>query len=351
METSSSLSELGFDADGASSGGFFRPVAADGPCSPPPTHRRRLTKVSVIGAGNHAEAFLPRTRLVSDTDIAVTRGSDLAIVTAGARQIPGEMRLNLLRRNVALFRKIVPALAEHSLDATPLIVSNLDSSSFRFLLAEHLDVNAQDVQVSWPDVFLSLPARLGRGGGAVVTAFPPVVCVRWTPPPPGWYKLNFDGSVCRDESGRASIGGVIRDCTGRLVAAFAERTDHAPIGVVEALALIRGLHLAAEQCCFIYRLLVEGDDLMLVQLLRGESRHTRRRISHDMEGKILELLGRFPGGCVVQHIYREGNQVADTLCREAYLSPGVWINRSILPFHIYEKVEDDRHGVAHARIL
>jgi len=120
----------------------------------------------------HAAAFLPRTRLVSDTDIAVTRGSDLAIVTAGARQIPGETRLNLLQRNVALFRKIVPALAEHSPDAILLIVSNpvdiltyvawklsgfpvnrvigsgtnLDSSRFRFLLAEHLDVNAQDVQ-------------------------------------------------------------------------------------------------------------------------------------------------------------------------------------------------------------
>ncbi|RCV04469.1 hypothetical protein SEVIR_1G004500v4 [Setaria viridis] len=204
MKKASSLSELGFDANGAASG-FFRPVADD---TTPTSHRRRLTKVSVIGAGNvgmaiaqtiltrdladeialvdavpdklrgemldlqHAAAFLPRTRLVSDTDIAVTRGSDLAIVTAGARQIPGETRLNLLQRNVALFRKIVPALAEHSPDAILLIVSNpvdiltyvawklsgfpvnrvigsgtnLDSSRFRFLLAEHLDVNAQDVQ-------------------------------------------------------------------------------------------------------------------------------------------------------------------------------------------------------------
>ena len=207
MKKASSLSELGFDANGAASG-FFRPVA-DG-LSTPTSHRRRLTKVSVIGAGNvgmaiaqtiltrdladeialvdalpdklrgemldlqHAAAFLPRTRLVSDTDLAVTRGSDLAIVTAGARQIPGESRLNLLQRNVALFRKIVPPLAEHSPEALLLIVANpvdvltyvawklsgfppnrvigsgtnLDSSRFRFLLAEHLDVNAQDVQVS-----------------------------------------------------------------------------------------------------------------------------------------------------------------------------------------------------------
>ncbi|CAN6271113.1 unnamed protein product [Urochloa humidicola] len=208
MKKASSLSELGFDAGDASSG-FFRPVADDGVAVITPTaHARRLTKVSVIGAGNvgmaiaqtiltrdladeialvdavpdklrgemldlqHAAAFLPRTRLVSDTDLVVTRGSDLVIVTAGARQIPGETRLNLLQRNVSLFRKIVPAVAEHSPEALLLIVSNpvdvltyvawklsgfpasrvigsgtnLDSSRFRFLLAEHLDVNAQDVQ-------------------------------------------------------------------------------------------------------------------------------------------------------------------------------------------------------------
>jgi L-lactate dehydrogenase len=205
MRKPSSLSELGFDD---SSSGFFRPVAVADDETPMSAHRRRLTKVSVIGAGNvgmaiaqtiltrdladeialvdalpdklrgemldlqHAAAFLPRTRLVSDTDMAVTRGSDVAIVTAGARQIPGETRLNLLQRNVALFRKIVPALAEQSPDALLLVVSNpvdvltyvawklsgfpasrvigsgtnLDSSRFRFLLADHLDVNAQDVQ-------------------------------------------------------------------------------------------------------------------------------------------------------------------------------------------------------------
>lgn len=81
--------------------------------------------------------------------------------------------MDLLQKNVVLFRKIVPALAEHSPEALLLIVSNpvdmltyvawklsgfpashvigsgtnLDSSRLRFLLAKHLDVNAQDVQV------------------------------------------------------------------------------------------------------------------------------------------------------------------------------------------------------------
>jgi L-lactate dehydrogenase len=105
----------------------------------------------------------------------VTTGSDICIVTAGARQINGESRLNLLQRNVALFKKIIPPLVRYSPHCVLLIVSNpvdvltyiawklsgfpsnrvigsgtnLDSSRFRFLIADHLDVNAQDVQVQF----------------------------------------------------------------------------------------------------------------------------------------------------------------------------------------------------------
>jgi L-lactate dehydrogenase len=55
MKKASSLSELGFDAGDASSG-FFRPVADGG--ATPTAHRRRLTKVSVIGAGNVGMAIV-----------------------------------------------------------------------------------------------------------------------------------------------------------------------------------------------------------------------------------------------------------------------------------------------------
>lgn len=121
----------------------------------------------------HAAAFLPRTKIQASVDYNVTAGSDLCIVTAGARQNPGESRLNLLQRNLALYKNIIPPLAKHSPEAILLIVSNpvdvltyvawklsgfpsnrvigsgtnLDSSRFRFLIADHLDVNAQDVQV------------------------------------------------------------------------------------------------------------------------------------------------------------------------------------------------------------
>ncbi|GJR89039.1 L-lactate dehydrogenase B-like protein [Tanacetum coccineum] len=185
---------------------FFKPI--HGASQPSTTSRN--TKISVIGVGNvgmaiaqtiltqdladeialvdvnadklrgemldlqHAAAFLPRTTISASVDYSITTGSDLVIVTAGARQIPGESRLNLVQRNLALFSKIIPPLSAASPEAILLIVSNpvdvltyvawklsglpanrvigsgtnLDSSRFRFLIADHLDVNAQDVQIS-----------------------------------------------------------------------------------------------------------------------------------------------------------------------------------------------------------
>ncbi|XP_054810641.1 L-lactate dehydrogenase B-like [Prosopis cineraria] len=183
---------------------FFKSILNTAPPSP----TKRHTKISVVGAGNvgmaiaqtiltqditdelvlvdavpdklrgemldlqHAAAFLPRTKIHASTDYSVTVGSDLCIVTAGARQSEGESRLNLLQRNLAMFKSIIPPLARYSPSSVLLIVSNpvdvltyiawklsgfpsnrvigsgtnLDSSRFRFLMADHLDVNTQDVQ-------------------------------------------------------------------------------------------------------------------------------------------------------------------------------------------------------------
>ncbi|CAL4956019.1 unnamed protein product [Urochloa decumbens] len=170
-----------------------------------------------------------------------------------------------------------------------------------------------------------------------------IVFVQWAPPPRGWFKLNFDGSVYNDGSRRASIGGAIRDGGGRILLAFAERTEHSTVGIVEARAMIRGLRLALE--LGVDRLVAEGDGLVLAQLLRGEE--TQTRIPVEMQEEILGLLRRFPGGRDVRHVYREGNQVAHTLCRQAYHSPGVWIG--IVPTAVFEKAEEDRRGVLHER--
>ena len=189
--------------------------------------------------------------------------------------------------------------------------------------------------------FLPVPCHRATRLSPAARPFQPssrVVLVQWTPPPHGWFKINFDGSVYHDGSGRASIGGAIRDSAGRVVLAFAEPTEHSTVGIVEA----RGLRLALQ--LRLQLVVVEGDDLVLVQLLCGEE--TQTRIPVAMHAEIVGLLRRFPG-CDVRHVYREGNTVAHTLCRQAYHGPGVWVG--IVPSAVFEKAEDDRRGMLHER--
>lgn len=101
-------------------------------------------------------------------------GSRAVIITAGVSQQPGESRLELLRRNAAIFRQVVPEIlahapgvvlvvatnpvdimthltaryaAEHGVPSSRIVGSGttLDTARFRALLGRHLDVDPQHV--------------------------------------------------------------------------------------------------------------------------------------------------------------------------------------------------------------
>uniref|UniRef100_UPI00358ED979 L-lactate dehydrogenase A chain-like n=1 Tax=Myxine glutinosa TaxID=7769 RepID=UPI00358ED979 len=119
----------------------------------------------------HGSLFLKTSKIVGDTDYAVTAGSKLCVVTAGVRQQEGESRLNLVQRNVGVFKHIIPPLVKYSPDTMILVVSNpvdiltwvawklsglprsrvlgsgtnLDSARFRFLMGEKLHLNPTSV--------------------------------------------------------------------------------------------------------------------------------------------------------------------------------------------------------------
>ncbi|CAD7083457.1 unnamed protein product [Hermetia illucens] len=114
----------------------------------------------------HGSNFLKSPKITSGTDYAITAGSRLCIVTAGARQRTGESRLDLVQRNTDILKGIIPKLVEYSPDTIILMVSNpvdimtyvawklsglpknrvigsgtnLDSSRFRFLMSQRLGV-------------------------------------------------------------------------------------------------------------------------------------------------------------------------------------------------------------------
>jgi len=114
----------------------------------------------------HGSAFIKNAHIQASTDISVSAGSRLCIITAGVRQREGETRLDLVQRNTDILKGIIPQLVKHSPDTILMVVSNpcdiltyvawklsglpkhkvlgsgtnLDSSRFRFLLSQKLGV-------------------------------------------------------------------------------------------------------------------------------------------------------------------------------------------------------------------
>jgi len=68
--------------------------------------------------------FLQHTNVSVTDDYSQIGGSELTIVTAGAAQQPGEDRLSLLQKNLALFSDIIPKIKEANPRGAILIVTN-----------------------------------------------------------------------------------------------------------------------------------------------------------------------------------------------------------------------------------
>lgn len=95
----------------------------------------------------------------------------LVIVTAGANQLPGETRMDLINKNASIFKKIIPSVTEYNKDCILLIVTNpvdiltmlalelsgfpkervlgsgtvLDTSRLRYLLSKKLEVDSRNI--------------------------------------------------------------------------------------------------------------------------------------------------------------------------------------------------------------
>src|SRR5690606_4510682 len=73
---------------------------------------------------SHGLEFMGPATIAGSTDISVCEGADVIVITAGAKQRPGESRLELTARNAGIFRDMVPRLTEAAPDALLLIVTN-----------------------------------------------------------------------------------------------------------------------------------------------------------------------------------------------------------------------------------
>ncbi len=122
---------------------------------------------------NHAVPFAHPLRVRAGSYADLT-GSRVVVIAAGVAQRPGETRLELLHRNAAVFREVVPAVLEHAPQAVLVVATNpvdvmthvastiasesgiraagilgtgttLDTARFRTLLGHHFDIDSHHV--------------------------------------------------------------------------------------------------------------------------------------------------------------------------------------------------------------
>lgn len=72
----------------------------------------------------HGIQFTPTGSVEGSDDIEILRGSDLVVVTAGAKQKPGQTRLELAESTVGLMKSLVPQMLTVAPDAIYMFVTN-----------------------------------------------------------------------------------------------------------------------------------------------------------------------------------------------------------------------------------
>ncbi|PRQ57087.1 putative ribonuclease H-like domain, reverse transcriptase zinc-binding domain-containing protein [Rosa chinensis] len=142
--------------------------------------------------------------------------------------------------------------------------------------------------------------------------------VKWQCPPSGRLKINVDGAFCL-EDGRGGIGVVVRDDSGKGIAALARPFVHAhSILHMEAEACRAGLLLGIYQGWADVD--IESDSAILIAALKSEEKNFSEvsRVLDDCK----EYFNAFQS-IRVRHIYREANGVANRL---AHLASSVYFD-------------------------
>jgi L-lactate dehydrogenase len=120
---------------------------------------------------NHGLLFAPQARVDGSDELEILRGADVVVMTAGAKQKPGQTRMDLAKTNAQICARILPDVMQVAPETTLLMVTNpvdvvtdialkvtglpwqrvigsgtvLDSSRFRYLVAKHCGVAVQNV--------------------------------------------------------------------------------------------------------------------------------------------------------------------------------------------------------------
>lgn len=122
----------------------------------------------------HGTQFTGSSVISGGSEIELTENSDVIVITAGAKQNPGQTRLELAGVNFGILKSLLPQLLQHSPDAIIVLVTNpcdvlataalqltglpanrifssgtvLDSSRLRWLLGKQLGISTANIHAN-----------------------------------------------------------------------------------------------------------------------------------------------------------------------------------------------------------
>ncbi len=217
----------------------------------------------------HGTQFTGATRISGGDEINVVHDAHVVVITAGARQRPGQSRLDLAATNVEILRDLMPKLLDNAPQAVFVLVTNpcdvlavaaqrfgdlppsrvfssgtvLDTSRLRWLLAERAGVSMSSVHATIvgehgdSEFPLWSEARIG-----------PVPIADWSPPGRGRFTRSELDQIADDVrnaayrviSGKGATNFAIGLSGARIVEAIL-RDEHAVLPVSSLLSDYRGV--------------------------------------------------------------------------------------------------------------
>ncbi|KAK3225647.1 hypothetical protein Dsin_005509 [Dipteronia sinensis] len=140
---------------------------------------------------------------------------------------------------------------------------------------------------------------------------PVIRSVIWSPPAPGWIKVNTDGAAL-SSPGVGGYGGVFRNSRAFVKGCFVVPFSQVFAFEAELLTASMAINFAWQNGW--HRIWLESDSSYVVQLLSSRSKQVPWRIRQAWQCCIYQIsMMEFH----VSYIFREGNQVADALSKHA----------------------------------
>jgi ribonuclease HI len=162
--------------------------------------------------------------------------------------------------------------------------------------------------------------------------------VIWQPPLFDWLKCNIDGAVV-GYPGSASYGGVFRNHSSDFVLGFAEPLGLATSYFAELCGAMRAIEIAFQNDW--HNIWIESDSTLVVSAFQSPHREVPWVLRNRWKN-VLHMVSSM--NCIVTHIFREGNQVADLMANHGLTLASI-VYWHVAPLFIRDCFDKNKLGI------